>query len=665
MSVRTRPMDLPPLQSGSARYRRAWRRGWAIPDRLPVDEWAERYRILPRESSSEPGRFRVDRAPFVREILRCLSHNDPAKRVVWMASTQVTKTETGNNWIGSSMHQNPGPMMVVQPTQNLAKRWSKQRLAPMLDSTPVLQSLVRPARSRDSGNTTLMKEFPGGVLVVAGANSAVDLRSLPARDVFADEVDAYPEDVDGEGEPLTLAERRQSTFPRRKLFETSTPTIKDASVIERDFKLGDQRLYFVPCPHCAHKQVLRDENLQDDGTYLCEACGTSIEHHHKTWMLANGEWRAQNPEGKYPSFHISAHYSPVGLGYSWAEIAEERRKARASGDREQMQVYQNTICGLPYEDETGKIDHEDIRGRAGGYACRTIPPGCVILTAGVDVQDDRFAVQILGFGRGRRGDTSFLRVWVIDYFEIPADPALDEDWEKLDRELLDITFRNSCGMDLRIRAIAVDTGGHHTHSAYQYCRTRKKRLVLAIKGDRYPNKPIIAGRPRPQDVNTRGGVLRHGVDLWFVGADTAKGWIYSRLQADAQNEPGDYRISFPGDLSEDYFLQLTSERYDAKANRWRKINGRRNEALDTFVYGIAAAMHPSIRVHILKDADWDRIEQHVQPMIPDLFESSTPESVASSAQENDGDSMAKVSPVADALHQANRSRRKRFSATRW
>ena len=510
-------------------------------------------------------------------------------------------------------------MMVVQPTQNLAKRWSKQRLAPMLDSTPVLQSLVRPARSRDSGNTTLMKEFPGGVLVVAGANSAVDLRSLPARDVFADEVDGYPEDVDGEGEPLTLAERRQSTFPRRKLFETSTPTIKDASVIERDFKLGDQRLFFVPCPHCQHKQTLRDENLQDDGTYLCESCGTAIEHHHKTWMLANGEWRAQNPEGKYPSFHISSFYSPVGLGYTWAEIAEERRKARASGDREALQVYANTLLGLPFEDETGKIDHEDIRSRAGGYGCRAIPPGCLILTAGVDVQDDRFAVQILGFGRGRRGDTSFLRVWAVDFFEIPADPALDEDWEKLDRELLDISFRNGCGTDMRIRAIAVDTGGHHTHAVYQYCRTRKKRLVLAIKGDRYPNKPIIAGRPRPQDVNTRGGVLRHGVDLWFVGADTAKGWIYSRLQADAHNDADDYRISFPGDLPEDYFLQLTSERYDAKANRWRKINGRRNEALDTFVYGVAAAMHPTIRVGMLKDADWERIERQVQPLTPDLF----------------------------------------------
>ena len=577
------------------------------PEPLTVDEWADEYRVLPPQASSEPGRWRTDRTPYLREVMRCLSAQDPCKRVVLMAGTQVGKTETGNNWLGWIMHQVPGPVMVVVPTQALAKRWSRQRLQPMIDATPVLAGLVKPARKRDSGNTTLLKQFPGGLLVIAGANSAVDLRSMPVRFLFADEVDGYPDDVDGEGSPLTLAERRTSTFPRRKLFIVSTPTIKDASVIEHEFLGGDQRHYHVPCPHCEHMQVLRDEQLHDDGMYECEACGKLIAHEQKNDMLARGEWRARNPGAPYPSFHLSALYAPVGLGYTWAEIAAERERANKSGRRELIQAYYNTLLGLPYEDESGKIDWKELRDRAGGYSSRTIPDGCMILTAAVDVQDDRFAVLILGWGRGER-------CWVIDWFELPADPGLEDHWNKLDEHVLDRTFVNGYGVELPISAMAVDTGGHFTHMAYNYCRLRRHRKVLAVKGDRFPNRPIIAGRPSKQDVNTRGGILRDGVELWRVGTDTAKGAIYSKLAADA-GEPDIERhsIRFPDDLQDDFFMQLTSERYDAKSNRWRRLSGRRNEVLDCFVYAYAAACHPSIRVHMLRKKDWDKIEQKIQP----------------------------------------------------
>ncbi len=605
-------LELPWLADGRRAFRLGWARGWALPEALPVDEWADRYRVLPREASSEPGRWRTDRTPYLREIMRCLSVEHPARRVVLMAGTQIGKTECGNNWVGSIIHQTPGPMMVVVPTQMLAKRWSRQRLTPMIEATPVLRERIRPARSRDSGNTTLLKEFPGGLLVIAGANSAVDLRSMPVRFLFADEVDGYPEDVDGEGSPLTLAERRTATFPRRKIFIVSSPTIKDASVIEAEFKAGDQRHYHVPCPHCEHMQVLRDEGLQDDGTYLCEACGQAIAHHHKTWMLERGAWRPANPDGAYPSFHLSALYAPIGLGYTWAEIAEERRKARESGERELLQTYHNTLLGLPYEDESGKVDWQELRARAGGYASRTIPDGCLILTAGVDVQDDRFAVLILGWGRGER-------CWVIDWFELPGDPGTEEAWQALD-ERLQARIRNRYGVAMGLTAVAVDTGGHHTHMAYNFCRVRQHRLVLAVKGDRFPNRPIIAGRPSKQDVNTRGGVLRGGVELWRVGADTAKGALFAKLHADAgEPDPARHRIRFPRDLPDDFYLQLTAERFDATANRWRRLSGRRNEALDCFVYAYAAACHPAVRVHMLRDSDWDRIEARVQPPTADLF----------------------------------------------
>lgn len=626
MSAVIRPPEvpLPPVANGRVVYRSAWQKGWRIPERLPLDDWADKNRVLPREGSSEPGRFRVERTPYVREIMQVLSPDHPAKRVVWMSSTQVAKTETGNNWLGYIFHQAPGPVMAIQPTQNLGKRYSKQRIDPMIEHTPVLRERIKPARSRDSGNTTLMKEFPGGILVIAGANSAVDLRSLPARYVFADEVDGYPDDVDGEGDPLTLAERRQSTFPRRKLFATSTPTIKDASRIEREFLGGDQRRYYVPCPHCDHSQVLRDENLQDDGTYLCEGCGRSIEHHQKTRMLERGEWIAENPEGAYPSFHLSALYAPIGLGYTWAEIAEERRKAFASGDRHAIQVYVNTLLGEAYEDESGKVDWQEVRERAGGFARREIPDGCLLLTAGVDVQDDRFAIHITGFGPAWSDESLYLRTWTVDYFEIPAEPGLEDEWLKIDKHALEPTFRNAYGVELRVTAAAIDTGGHHTQNAYNFCRARKSRLVLAIKGDRYPNKPIIASRPRPQDITARGRTVRHGVDLWFVGTDTAKGWIFSRLHADADKAPEDCRVRFPRDLDDEYYQQLTSERFDAPANRWRKLTGRRNEVLDCYVYSLAAAHHPAIRVSQLREADWQKLLEQVQPKNLDMFSRPAP-----------------------------------------
>lgn len=598
------------LVIGATVYARAWRRGWNVSPPLPLEDWADKYRVLSRESSSEPGHWRTARTPYLREIMHVLSADHPAKRVVFKKCTQIGATEIGLNWIGSMMHQNPGPMMAVQPTSILAKRWSRQRLGPMLDATPDLRALVKPARSRDSGNTTLLKEFPGGVLVIAGANSAVDLRSMPVRNLHLDEVDGYPEDIDGEGSPVKLAERRTSTFPRRKIYISSSPTIKDASVIDAEYEASDQRRYYVPCPHCDHMQTLRDDNLQDDGTYRCEACAVLIEHHSKTEMLARGEWRAENPSSDVPGFHINALYAPIGLGYTWNEIAAERRKTLEQPST--RQAYVNTLLGESYEDETGKVEWSDLKARAGGYAMRTIPSGCLMLTAGIDVQDDRFAVLILGWGAGEK-------CWVIDWFELPADPSLTEEWKKLDDAVLGLTITNRHGIPLRCSAVAIDTGGHHTHQAYNYCRMRKHRLVLAVKGDRYPNRPIIAGRPSVQDVNTMGGVLIGGVDLWRVGTDTAKGALFAKLHSDISAAPQNYRINFPRDLPDDFYLQLTAERFDAVACRWRKLLGRRNEGLDCFVYGYAAACHPMLRVHMLRDSDWQKIANKIEPLITDLF----------------------------------------------
>ncbi len=613
------------LASGLEAFLDGWRRGWTVPEPLSLAEWADRHRLLTAESSAEPGRWRTDRTPYLREIMEVLSNDSDVERIVFMKGTQVGGTEIGNCWVGYIIHHAPAPLMVVQPTVDVAKRWSRQRLTPMIEAMPELRSRIAPPKSRDSANTTLLKEFPGGFLVVAGANSAAGLRSMPVKYLFLDEVDAYPEDVDGEGSPIDLAERRTSTFARRKIFLVSTPTIKDCSVIEAEYERSDQRRYHVPCPHCEGLQVLRDEQLTANGTYLCEHCGREIEHRHKTWMLAHGRWIPKHPERRIRGYHLSSLYAPLGLGYTWAEIVQKREEA--GQDPAKLKAYVNTILGLPFADEQHRLDWQELMDRAESWKRREIPPGCLLLTCGVDVQDDRLAVLLVGWGRGERS-------FIIDWLEIPGNPAEDALWAQLDRYLA-TPIHNTFDIAMTPVATAVDTGGHHTHTVYNYCRLRRDRLVLAVRGATVPGRPIIAGRPRPQDVNTKGGVLKNGVDLWTVGTDTAKGLIYARLATDAGRPPEERKIHFPADLGEDFYRQLTADVYDPEKRRWRRLPGRREEVLDCFCYAYAAACHPLVRVHLLRDQDWDRIEDQVQPKVKDLFagEAAPPEPEAISVAE--------------------------------
>ena len=249
--------------AGNAAFLQSLADGLTPDPLMTVAEWADNYRILSGRAAAEAGRYRTSRTPYMREIMENLSPSSPVERVVFMKAAQTGATEAGNNFIGFVIHQAPGPILAVQPTVELAKRNSQQRIDPLIDDSEALRKIVAPARSRDSGNTVLAKRFPGGQLVLTGANSATGLRSMPARYVFLDEVDAYPGDVDGEGDPIALAEARTATFGhRKKLFLVSTPTIKGLSRIEREYEASDQRRYFVPCPQCGAMQWLQFERLR-------------------------------------------------------------------------------------------------------------------------------------------------------------------------------------------------------------------------------------------------------------------------------------------------------------------------------------------------------------------------------------------------------------------
>lgn len=596
------------MADGGAPFVEGWIRGWTIPPPMTLHAWADAHRMIPRAAGAEPGPWRTERTPYLREIMECLSAQSPVRRVVFMKSSQVGGTEVLLNWVGYVMHHNPAPMMVVMPTVQTAEDWSKQRLKNMIDATPALAGLVASSRSRDGDNTTLSKAFPAGHLFIAGANSSATIRSKPIQYLALDEVDEYPDDLNEQGSALELAERRTTTFARRKVLLVSTPTVKGASAIEKAFEEGDQRTYFVPCPHCGHFHTLEIEQLTPDGRFLCPECGSLIEEHHKTDMLARGEWRPKHPDREIRSYSIWAAYSPIGLGDTWAEIATARRKAQADADF--AKTYTNTILGRSYESESQKVDHTELAERAEAWQRRTIPRGALLLTIGIDVQHNRWAVMVCGWGRGET-------CWFIDWIEIPGDPTREEDWLQLDAVVF-APIANSCGIPMRADCIAIDSG-NWTHEVYGWVRKHQAKGVIAIKGANMPNRPLI-GKPTPQDVNWRGNTIRSGVNLWTVGVRTAKDSLFPRLMGDAGLDVTQRRCHFPADMPPEFYQQITAERFDLDQKRWvKRTAGARNEAWDCWVYAYAAACHPRVRLHVKREADWAELEAKIEPMTSDLF----------------------------------------------
>ncbi|MBU2763803.1 phage terminase large subunit family protein [Acidithiobacillus caldus] len=578
---------------------RAWREGLTPDPLLSVSEWADRHRMLSSKASAEPGRWRTSRTPYLKAIMDCLSPTSPVERVVFMKGAQVGATETGSNWIGYVIHHAPGPMMAVWPTVEMAKRNSKQRIDPLIEESPVLSELIAPARSRDSGNTILAKEFRGGVLVMTGANSAVGLRSMPVRYLFLDEVDGYPLDVEGEGDAISLAEARTRTFARRKIFIVSTPTIAGASAVEREYEASDQRRYFVPCPHCSHRQWLRFEQLRwergrpETVAYVCESCDQPIAEHHKTWMLEHGEWRAMAPENgiKTSGFHLSSLYSPVGWR-SWRDIASawESAVSKESGSAAAIKTFKNTELGETWVEEGEAPDWQRLIERREDYPLGTVPMGGLLLVGGADVQKDRIEASIWAFGRGKAS-------WLVEHRVLMGDTARDAVWKRLS-ELIDETWTHESGNQVPLARFALDTG-FATQEAYAFVRAVRDTRLMAIKG--VPRGAALIGTPTAVDVSQGGKKLRRGIKVYSVAVGIAKLEFYNNLRKSADvADDGTTPIYPPGfvhlpKVDAEYVQQLCAEQLITRRDRngfpvreWQKLR-ERNEALDCYVYARAAA----------------------------------------------------------------------------
>ena len=584
---------------GAEEIDRAWREGLTPDPLLSVSEWSDRHRMLSSKASAEPGRWRTSRTPYLKDIMDCLSPTSAVERVVFMKAAQVGATECGSCWIGYVIHHAPGPMMAVWPTVEMAKRNSKQRIDPLIEESEALSALIAPARSRDSGNTILAKEFRGGVLVMTGANSAVGLRSMPVRYLFLDEVDGYPLDVEGEGDAISLAEARTRTFSRRKIFIVSTPTISGVSAIEREYEASNQCRYFVPCPHCAHRQWLRFEQLRWDkgqpetAAYVCESCDTAIVEHHKTWMLEQGQWRPMMPDAgiKTTGFHLSSLYSPVGWR-SWRDIAAawESAVSKESGSAAAIKTFKNTELGETWVEEGEAPDWQRLLERREDYRIGTVPSGGLLLVGAADVQKDRIEASVWAFGVGKES-------WLIEHRVLMGDTARDEVWTLL-AAMLTETWTHESGAAMSLMRFALDTG-FATQEAYAFVRSVHDPRVMAVKG--VARGAALIGTPTAVDVTQRGKRLRRGIKLYSVTVGIAKLEFYNNLRKTADVLEDGTTVVYPAGyvhlpkVDAEFIQQLCAEQLITRRDRngfahreWQKMR-ERNESLDIYVYCRAAA----------------------------------------------------------------------------
>ena len=542
------------------------------PPKLTLSEWADIYRMLTSESSAEAGRWQTSRAPYQKEIMDAVS-NPEVEKVVVMSSSQVGKTEIILNIIGYYIDYMPCPMMLVMPIEEMLKSFSKDRLAPMINATPTLRNKVFDVKSKDSSNTMLHKKFHGGHLTLVGANSAANLASRPIRVLLADEVDRFPEDVGGEGDPLKLAEKRTTTFWNRKLVYVSTPTIAGVSRIEKEFKNATMEEWSLRCPDCGEYQILKFTLLDFETLEMtCEHCGAM--HNEKKWKSKPGKWIQTNEEyiGKNRSFHLNEMASPWK---NWGEIRDDFLQAK--NDVEMLKTFVNTSLGEVWEEKGEITDYKVVANRAETYEAE-VPDNVLVLTAGVDVQDDRIEVEVLG--QGLQGET-----WGIEYKKIMGDPSKNGAWDLLD-VYLKKRFKYKDGNYLTVTSTFIDSGnGQHTNDVYRFCADKADRWIYPIKGRGGIGVPLVAGPTKPKGKN---------VNLFTVGDDTGKSMVLSRLKID---KPGENYCHFPDDPERgyiiEYFKGLLSEKKITKEVKGKqvvewKVIYKRNEPLDCRKYALAA-----------------------------------------------------------------------------
>ena len=553
------------------------------PPDMTMTDWADEYRILSKKTSAEPGRWKTSKAPYQKEIMNAVSSLNVSKVVV-MSAAQIGKTDGFIlNPIGYFMHYDPSPIMVMQPNLQMGESFSKDRLSPMIHDTPALRDKVND-KTRNSGNTILHKEFPGGHITIVGANSPSGLRSRPIRILLADEIDGYPATAGKDGDPLLLASKRLTTFWNRKEVFISTPTVKGTSRIEVEFENSTQEFWEIPCPACGTYQELEwgqvsfDKENLNEINYICTKCGVIESEVAWKEQFTKGRFEPRFPERKARGFYLN---SLASLFVEWKEIVEKflvANEEKKKGNIELLKAWTNTEMGQTWEEEGSEIEHNALYKRREKYNCE-VPSEVLCLTAGIDTQDDRFEIEVVGWGVDRES-------WGIKYQIIYGDLKQERVWNDLSA-FLNQTFTKADGTKLKIIRACMDAGGHFFNQVCKFCKSRYP-VILPIRGRGGFDVPYI---PRPSKNN------RAQTPMFSLGVDTGKALIYQSLSVE---DEGANFCHFPRDkdtgYTEDYFKGLTAERMvmtykKGKAQYiWKlKENGtKRNEPFDCRNYAQAA-----------------------------------------------------------------------------
>jgi len=627
---------------------------------MRLSQWAAEHFYLSGESSYVEGAWKA--YPYQTGILDAFS-NDDIEEATFQKSARVGYTKMIVAAIGYFAHHKRRNQAIWQPTDDDADEFVKVELDTMLRDVPVMQEVLPTHLSRDKRSTLRAKVFLGSIAYIRGGKAAKNYRRLSVDVVILDELDGFDLDIEKEGSPDKLAKKRTegATFPKQIM--GSTPKLKGFSRIEARYQQSDLRFKFhVPCPVCDEEHALEfggekklygfkwiDRDPETVG-YACPHCGGIYKQadylsvwERGRWIAEDGTWidsdsRFHATGGeivKAPrsiAFHIWTAYSPQA---TWQQIVREYLSAvdkLRSGDKSELKTFTNTTLGETWEEEVEKTEADELSRRAEDYPLRIVPKGGLVLVAGVDVQSNRFEIVTWAIGRGEE-------MWVVDYHVIDANPADERDWEEKLDPYLQLRFRHAQGQTLGIEAAAIDTGGHFTHQAYNFCRVRTRRKIYAIKGDTRQGQQV-KGRSSYQDVNHRGVILKRGVKLWMVGTDTAKDLIFGRLQV---TSPGPGYVHFSKHLPNEFYEQLTSEvrvlqrTSGGEQYRWVKRRAR-NEVLDCTVYALFSAH--ALDLNRFTDRMWTKLEDAVCPPVGDLFASESPDMATAVPSQMDTDADA-------------------------
>lgn len=579
------------------------------PSRLNLVEWADEYRYLSPEAASEPGKWKTDRVPVARGPMLAVS--DPnVREVTVMCCTQLMKTELILNIIGYFVHQDPAPIMVMQPTLSLAEAFSKDRVDPMFRDTPVLQGKLGGKKSRDGANTIRHKQFPGGHLTMVGANAPGDLAMRPVRVVLCDEVDKYPISAGDEGDPIKLAAERAATFWNKLIVKVCSPTVEGKSRVAAEYEASDKRIFEVPCPHCGEYREMQWANVSwpegspDLAAYVCGECGCQWTEPDRQRAIKRGRWRATAPFKGHAGFKVSKLASP------WEPLSAMAHKWEAcNGDVQKLKTFYNTQLAETFREVGDAPQWQALVDKREQYATNTVAADVAFLTMGVDVQADRLELEVVGWCPGKR-------TYSVDYRVILGDTKDLGDkgpWAELQTVILTEQWEHESGALLPLRFTAIDSG-FRTSIVYDFCRRFSPNRVAPVKG--LESQALVISPPRKVDTKRNGGKVARGLKYYTVGTSVIKTEIYAWLKLnkgeDGSAPPG--YCHFP-EYEPQYFKELTSEQVMFKLVRghvremWVKSPGIRNEPLDCRVYARAAAALAGM--DRFKTKDWDALARQL------------------------------------------------------